>query len=51
MNAMSLQPHLWTREEYEKMVSNGEILETTPQSRAHATAVCLVDEALSAVYV
>ena len=64
MNAMSLQPHLWTREEYEKMVSagvfhpedrleliNGEILETTPQSRAHATAVCLVDEALSAIYV
>ena len=64
MNAMSLQPHLWTREEYEKMVSagvfhpedrleliNGEILEMTPQSSAHATAVCLVDEALSAVYV
>ena len=63
MNAVSLQPHLWTREKYEKMVSagvfhpeerleliNGEILEMTPQSKAHATAVCLVDEALSAVY-
>ena len=64
MNAMSLQPHLWTREEYEKMVSagvfhpedrleliNGEILEMTPQSRAHATAVCLANEVLSAIYV
>ena len=64
MNAISLQPHLWTREEYEKMVSagvfhpedrleliNGEILEMTPQSRTHATAVCLVDEVLSSVYV
>ena len=63
MNAISLQPHLWTREEYERMVSagvfhpedrleliNGAILEMTPQSRAHATAVCLVDEVLSAVY-
>ncbi len=63
MDAVSLQPHLWTREEYEKMVSagvfhpedrleliNGEILEMTPQSRAHAPAVCLADEALSAVY-
>ena len=49
---------------YDKMVSagvfhpedrleliNGEILEITPQSSAHATAVCLVDEALRAVYV
>lgn len=63
MNTLSLQPHLWTREEYEKMVSagvfhpedrlelfNGEILEMTPQSRAHATAVCLVDEVLRAIY-
>ena len=63
MNAVSLQPHLWTREEYEKMVSagvfhpedrlelvNGEILEMAPQSSAHATAVCLVNEALSAAY-
>lgn len=62
MNAVALQPHLWTRSEYEKMVSagvfhpesrlellHGEILEMTPQSSAHATAVCLVDEALSAV--
>ena len=23
MNAISLQPHIWTREEYEKMVSAG----------------------------
>jgi len=63
MNAVSLQPHLWTREEYQKMVSagvfhpedrleliNGEILEMTPQSKAHATAVCLVYEALVSVY-
>ena len=62
MNAVALQPHLWTRKEYQKMVSagvfhpeirleliNGEILEMTPQSSAHATAVCLVGEALSAV--
>ena len=63
MNASSLQLHLWTREEYEKMVSagvfhpedrlelvNGEILEMAPQSSAHATAVGLVNEALSAIY-
>ena len=63
MNAISLQPHLWTREEYEKMVSagvfhpedrlelvNGEILEMAPQSSPHATAISLVSEALSTVY-
>jgi Uma2 family endonuclease len=49
----------WTREEYDRLVAagvlgedervqlvEGEILEMSPQSAAHATAVCLVEEAL-----
>jgi Uma2 family endonuclease len=49
----------WTREEYDRLVAagvlgedervqlvEGEIVEMSPQSAAHATAVCLVEEAL-----
>jgi len=57
----SLQVRRWTRGQYDKMVTagvlspddrveliNGEIIEVTPQGSAHATAICLIQDALHA---
>jgi len=57
--AMSVRTKLWTREEYDRLVAagafrpearvqliEGEIVETTPQSAAHAAAVELAQNAL-----
>lgn len=63
MDKSAVQVRRWTREEYERMVEkgvfhpgeraeliDGEILTMTPQGSAHATAVCLVEEALRVAF-
>jgi Uma2 family endonuclease len=55
----AVRPHLWTREEYDRMIEagvfapderlelvEGEILQMVPQGSFHATAVRLVEDAL-----
>jgi len=63
MSLSGVQVRRWTREEYEHLVArgvfrpgeraeliDGEILTMTPQGSAHATAVCLVEDALRAAF-
>jgi Uma2 family endonuclease len=60
---MSIRAKQWTREEYDRLVAagafrtgtrvqlvQGEIVEMTPQSAAHATALLRLDKALQIIY-
>lgn len=63
MSDTTIQTRLWSREEYDRLVSAGmfhpderlelierEILQRSPQSSAHATAVTLIENALRKVF-
>jgi Uma2 family endonuclease len=63
MSDTAIQTRLWSREEYDRLVSagmfhpeerleliEGEILQRSPQGSAHATAVTLVENALRKVF-
>jgi Uma2 family endonuclease len=63
MSQAAWQPHIWSREEYDRMIAagvfrsgarlelvDGEILEMTPQGSLHATSVRLVEDALRRVF-
>jgi Uma2 family endonuclease len=63
MSHAAWQPHIWSREEYDRMIAagvfrsgarlelvDGEILEMTPQGSLHATSVRLVEDALRRVF-
>lgn len=63
MSDTAIQTRLWSREEYDRLFSagkfhpderleliEGEILQTSPQGSAHATAVTLIENALRKVF-
>ena len=63
MSVSAVQTRRWTREEYERLIEagifhpeerveliDGEILTMTPQKSPHATAVCLVADALRGAF-